>query len=281
MAMATPSGGYPFPGMNPWLEHPLIWPDVHHALIGYMRDELAAQVAPRYSARHGERVIVETPDRKVEPDVFITEKRRPAAPPDRAEAVGPAATASTATLEMPVLILLPQWEVRETFIEIRDRRSGNRIVTVIEILSPSNKRKGSDGREKYLQKQEEMLRSDASLVEIDLLRGGAHTVALPEDYLADYGDPAYKIVVRRPSREGEVELYPIGLRDRLPRLKVPLTPPDPDAQIELQPLLERAWRAGGYEGDIDYSKPPVPSLGARDSTWARKLARKPARKRRG
>src|SRR5271165_3942085 len=38
----------PFLGMDPWLEHPAIWPDVHNRLIAAIADELTPRVAPRY-----------------------------------------------------------------------------------------------------------------------------------------------------------------------------------------------------------------------------------------
>ncbi len=35
----------PFPGMDPWLEHPAIWPDAQNSLITAIRDELAPRIA--------------------------------------------------------------------------------------------------------------------------------------------------------------------------------------------------------------------------------------------
>lgn len=38
----------PFPGMDPYLEHPALWPDVHNSLVAALRDELTPLLAPRY-----------------------------------------------------------------------------------------------------------------------------------------------------------------------------------------------------------------------------------------
>ncbi len=162
---------YRFPGMDPWLEHPAIWPDVHHRLITYLSDDLAGQISPHYTARHGERLVIESSRREIMPDVVVAVRRPGLTSPG----------AASATLDAPVVVRLPASPYRQPFIEIRDRRTGNIVVTVIEILSPTNKRPGTDAPKKYLEKQAEVLQSNASLVEIDLLRGGEHAVARPHD----------------------------------------------------------------------------------------------------
>lgn len=260
---------YRFPGMDPWLEHPAIWPDVHHRLITYIADDLAGQLSPRYSARHGERIVIEPAGRLVAPDVVLT--RRPQ---------GDMSSVAVAEATAPIVVHLPPMYVRQPFLEIRDRRTGNRVVTVIEVLSPTNKRSGTDGRAKYLEKQAEVLASDASLVEIDLLRGGEHTVALPVETCEDLRPHDYLVVTRRAGRSEEAEAYPIALADRLPVLRIPLVAPDPDAKADLQPLIERAYAAGGYAQDLDYARPPLPPLARAASSWARRISRPTGRRRR-
>ena len=49
----------PFPGMDPYLEDPGSWPDLHHRLISAASDQLNAQLRPRYLARIEERVYVD------------------------------------------------------------------------------------------------------------------------------------------------------------------------------------------------------------------------------
>lgn len=50
---------YPFPGMNPWLEHRDVWHDVHHGLMNRFRDALSGAIRPRYSARVDENVYIQ------------------------------------------------------------------------------------------------------------------------------------------------------------------------------------------------------------------------------
>jgi len=257
----TDASRYRFPGMDPWLEHPAIWPDVHHRLITYLTDDLAERIAPGYTARHGERLIIECSRREVTPDVVVS-IRRPRAP-------GPTSAPGATALEEPLVVVLPAAHYREPFIEIRDRRTGNRVVTVVEILSPSNKRKGTVSRRKYLEKQEELLASNVNLVEIDLLRGGEPTVAIPYELLPDFESYPYRFVVRRADQPDRCDVYRVVLRKRLLRLHVPLSPPDPDVVVDLQPLVERAYRAGGYGLDLDYEKAPQPQLDAPDLEWVR------------
>src|SRR5438874_11797542 len=38
----------PFPGMDPYLETPNLWPDVHHELISQIRSALNPALLPRY-----------------------------------------------------------------------------------------------------------------------------------------------------------------------------------------------------------------------------------------
>ncbi|MBI5367234.1 MAG: DUF4058 family protein [Planctomycetes bacterium] len=186
------------------------------------------------------------------PDV-VTSLRRPGAPADGG---------ATAVLDEPVVVLLPEANYAQPFIEIRDRRTGNRVVTVIEVLSPSNKCAGTDAAAKYDSMQARAVQSQVNLLEIDLLRGGEHTVAVPQEVLDGFGPIHYRIVCRRAAPAKSADVYPLFLAQRLPRLRVPLSHPDPDAIVDLQPLIERAYLAGGYGEDLDYAKDPIPPLGA-------------------
>ena len=51
----------PFPGMDPWLEHPAIWPDVHNRLITAIADDLAPRLAPKYFVGVEQRVYLWCP----------------------------------------------------------------------------------------------------------------------------------------------------------------------------------------------------------------------------
>jgi hypothetical protein len=150
-------------------------------------------------------------------------------------------------------------EVREAYITILDRE-GLEVVTVIELLSPGNKRSGSDGRREYLSKREGILRSSSHLVEVDLLRGGARLPTVEPPPPADY----YVYVARALARP-RIEVYPSSLRDRLPSIPVPLSGADPDAELDLQAAFERVYARVGYDYSLDYSRPVEPPLEEADA----------------
>lgn len=165
-------------------------------------------------------------------------------------------------LEAPAEVQLPAQEVeRVPFLEVRDRR-GRELVTVIELLSPSNKRAGED-REQYLRKRRELLRSPAHLVEIDLLRGWNPMPA--EDRPG--GECAYSVLVSRAERRPAADFWPIGLKDRLPRIPIPLKSPGEAAQVDLQEVLHRTYDGPGYEHFL-YDGLPEPPLSHEDARWA-------------
>ncbi len=161
-----------FPGMDPWLEDPALWPDVHESLIVYLRAQLQPLLLrPRYVAVIEQRLYVEGPDRNVASDIWIRQRRQPDT------ATGQVAT--VAEVDEPLVADIEDLEVHESRIVIRNLRGGQDVVVVIEVVSPFNKHAGM-GRKSYRKKQREVLASAAHLVEIDLLRGGRHVVALPE-----------------------------------------------------------------------------------------------------
>jgi hypothetical protein len=252
-----------FPGMDPYLEDPRFWSGVHNRLIVYIADTLGPQISPRYVAAVEERVYVEGPGREVIPDVSVRQVR-----PER-----PFATAATLEADAPVIVLVPSEPVRETYVAILDLQASERVVTVIEVISPSNKLAGP-GRESYLAKQREILSSDVHLVEIDLLRQGPHVLVVPEVRARQRcGGYDYLTCVNRAGRRGAYELYPSRLRDRLPRVRIPLSDGDPDVSLDVQAVIGQAYDAGGYHNRIDYTRPCSPSLSPDDREWAQALIR--------
>ncbi|MCO5171491.1 MAG: DUF4058 family protein [Planctomycetes bacterium] len=247
----------PLPGMDPWLEHPARWPNVHQRLVTYAGDHLGAQVGEGFYVAIGERVYVEAPSCTLYPDVSVIEAP---APPPR--------SGSAAVADAPTVVRLRPVERREPYLELRTADADERVVTVIEVLSPANKRPGA-GRELYLRKQAEVLASDASLVEVDLLRTGEPTVALPAE-LAE--DAPYRVVVSRASDREARELYSVGLRGRLPRVGVPLLPGVADVVLDLGAVLTEVYDRGGFGRRLDYASEPVPPLGSDDLAWTRGLA---------
>ena len=137
---------------------------------------------------------------------------------------------------------------KESFLEIRRRRGKEvKIVTTIEILSPANKKIGNPGREKFLEKQRETLASETHLVEIDLLRGGTHTLAVPKDLVTTKAGPfEYLVSTHRFNRPTEFLVYPITLHQRLPRIAIPLSPGDPDVPLDLQEVFDQSYDFGPY-----------------------------------
>jgi hypothetical protein len=247
-----------FPGMDPYLENPQLWPGVHTSLIVYLRDQLQPRIRPRYLAVIEERVYLEGPDRQIIPDVRLQQQRPQAA----------AASVALAECDAPVRVRVSTQEVHEAFVAILDRHAGQRVVTVIEVVSPTNKYAGP-GRVSYVEKQGEVLGGPVHLVEIDLLRGGPHVLAVPERTARAEADYDYLVSVNRAvERRDLFELYPRRLRERLPRVRVPLAGDDPDVPLDLQALIAQVYEAGGYADRIDYDRPCVPALPVADLAWA-------------
>lgn len=251
----------PFPGMDPYLESH--WRDIHAGLVIYTRDALQGVLPGGLRARVEESVLLETPlgigDHPLYPDVRVVEYTA-----KRSLEVGPGAGVAVAE---PLLINAAMEPVSETFLEIIDHVSGNRVVTVIEFLSPSNKSPGSN-REQYRRKQREICSSDANLVEIDLNRYGIHTLAFPLEHLGPRGRTGYMACVRRAAQRHMAEVYPMPLWQRLPVVKIPLRLEDDDVPLDLQILVEQCWRNGGYEGTLNYTVDPEPPLLGAEKDWA-------------
>lgn len=247
----------PFPGMDPYLEKRNLWPDFHATLITYIREHLQPQIRPKYNARIEERIYLISPPQDYYPDVSVI--RRP-------QQEQPAATSGAAAVaDEPHLIKALETEFREPYIEIVYLSSGD-VVTTIEVLSPINKTGGSRGR--YRQKQQQILNTETSLVEIDLLRAGAYTVAAPEKRMKDVAGWRYLVSVRRAGQYGQFEVYFIPLISRLPRCRIPLRAPDDDAVLDLPTVFARTYEVSGYEDFIDYSEPPPgPSLSDEEMDW--------------
>jgi hypothetical protein len=247
----------PFPGMNPFLEQDDAWHDFHERFLPAVADRLGEQVMPDYIVKIDEHVYIhEIPP---EPRRFV----------GRADlAMGPTHVAdepraAVGLMEAPVRVQIPALDVeRLAFVEVRDRKS-RELITVVELLGPSNKRSGAD-RDQYLTKRAMLLNGRVHLVEIDLLRGGK---PLPVE---DRPACDYSVMVSRVQDRPEAGVWPIGLRDRLPTIPVPLREGEPDARIDLQEILGRIFDAAGYAYYI-YSGRPDPELGADDRGWAEAL----------
>jgi hypothetical protein len=246
--------------MDPYLE--AYWSDVHSSLAIYARDALRKVLPSSLRARVEQRTIRETTDEVnvLIPDVQVIERR-----PDPYRTAGPGHVAAE-----PLILDAEVAAITEKFIEIRDVTSGNKLVTQIEFLSPTNKLPGK-GRDDYQKKQRDLCESDVNLVEIDLVRAGKHVAAVPLAHIPAARRTPYLVCVRRATARAKAEVYPVAFDQPLPAIKVPLRPTDADVVLALQPLIELCDE--GYEGDFDYNKDPAPPLGEADAEWLDSLLR--------
>jgi hypothetical protein len=247
--------------MDPWLEQPWLWAGVHTSLVTYLRDALQPLLGRKYIASIEERLYVSTADRVITPDIALRHNQR-------SDLIRTAAAAVVEPDEAVVVEYVDD-EIHEPYIEILARNTDEEVVSVIEVLSPSNKETG-DGRSLYLKKQQEVLGSRANLVEIDLLRAGSHTVAVKESDVLRAGLFDYLVAVSRArDRHKRSYFYARTVRDRLPRIAIPLQPGDADITLDLQPILNKAYEAGLYDERLQYSRPCIPRLRPDDEAWAR------------
>lgn len=253
----------PFPGMDPYLENPALWPGVHQSLITYIRDALQPELRPRYHARIGERLYVVQTFHTLYPDVTVVEQ------PIRETLVLDRPQVTFLAPDAPLRVAVEPTELREPFVEIVHTDSGE-VVTVIEVLSPANKTPG-EGHRLYRRKQREVLAGAASLVEINLLSEGLHTVAVPEELLARAEPHRYRVCVNRASNRFEFELYLVPLTRRLPRVGLPLREPDKDVTLNLPAIFDQCYDNGGYADFVDYGQPPPIPLSDEEAGWVKKL----------
>lgn len=249
----------PFPGMNPYLEQNDVWSDFHQSFIPFVREIVAGQVRPNYLVKVEERIDVH--DISDDEKYFLGRSDISVAKADR---TGGAPATSTAVADAPTYGRLPAIAdtERSSYVEIRDRQS-RELITVIELLSPSNKKPGVD-REQYLAERRELIASSVHLVELDLLRGG---MRLPAE---DLPDCDYCVLVSRAEERPRVGIWPLRLRDPLPEIPIPLKSQDPDARLDLKQALDRVYDAAGYE-DYIYTGTPQPPVHPQDAQWAREF----------
>jgi hypothetical protein len=254
----------PFPGMDPYLEAPELWPDVHARLIGEIQSALNGRLRPRYVARVEMRVYISEEDdpgrQKRVPDVRVEKTTAKEGQTIKRPAAG--------TITEPLIIPLTlDEEIEETRIEIHHAES-NALVTVIEILSPANKVGGSSGRKSFLEKRREILRTKVHWVEIDLLRAGKPSMARLERKGCDY-----RIVVSRGENRRRAQFWPVGLQQKLPVIGIPLRGKDADVPLDLDVVLRAAYDNGAYDLSVDYRRQPKPRLSKKTASWADKLLR--------
>ncbi|NJM63826.1 MAG: DUF4058 family protein [Oscillatoriales cyanobacterium RU_3_3] len=257
----------PFPGMDPYLEHPDFWQETHNRLIVAIADTIMPQIRPKYEVAIDKRIyeVTDPNDSNGDsllvgiPDVAI--KRQSNNPDVSTRSVATAAMTLPATVKVPT----PQ-KIKQAYLEVREIAT-KQVVTAIEILSPVNKRLG-EGRTTYLKKRQSILGSLTNLVEIDLLRKWELMPIINNSIQSDY-----RVLVSRSDRRPFAELYAFNLRDSLPVFPLPLREEDVEPIVNLQELLTGVYDRAGCDYRIDYSQDAVPSLSEQDLVWANELLR--------
>jgi Protein of unknown function (DUF4058) len=250
----------PFPGMDPYLESPFLWHGFHGFLIGEITHVLNAGLPEGLAANAEERVYIAPLERSIIPDIHLATVDYRAGETQQRTAV------MDRTADHGIVAAYPEQE-RELFIAIRSLEDWDEIITIIEILSPTNKREDSPGWNAYLAQQRDTLYSNTNLMEIDLLRGGVHTVAAPKDELERHGRWDSLICVHRPIQAWHFEYWFSRIQDPLPGVSVPLTQSLGDFELGLQAAFGRAYDTGPYKRRIDYTSRPPGDLDAATLAW--------------
>ncbi len=253
----------PFPGMDPYLERREIWPDFHDSLIAYLRESLQPMLRPQYAAISQNRLYVIEHERPIYPDVSVIEL------PDWSQGDGSTATAVLPDLDEPFVVEIETEEIRQPTLHIIEPAAGNRIVAAIEVLSPDNKLPGP-GRESYRRKCDELWEAGVHLIEIDLLRDGQRVPRVASARIPPA--PSWNYIVSVSRWPNRLELYRVGLKQRLPRIAVPLAHGDKDVRLDLSAVFARCWQAGPYPALLHYEATPPGALAQDDLDWCQQRA---------
>ena len=259
----------PFPGMDPYLERPGVWKQVHTDLLVDIRRALSPLLRPKYQVAIEQRTYVSLlgPSNLAgEPDVLVvgTPGKRPngvSMPRTRSAAIAVAEAPAAYVVDLP----MPE-EITERWLEVRDVVTGDAI-TVIEILSPSNK---IEDRQRYEKKRRKILGSMTHLIEIDLLRIGK-----PMTMHGQIPASHYRILVSRAEQRPQAEVLLFTVRTPIPDVLVPLQPSDNEPSLSLNQILHSLYEQAGYDLFINYNEAPVPPFENEDAQWVSAVARQP------
>jgi hypothetical protein len=256
--------------MDPYIEAGGLWEGFHNHLIEAIFQAAAPRLPKGYTADTAVRgyvVLQESEGKKeqlVKPDVGVTEPAGGKKPRKRKGGVAVAPSDLSAE-SIPMRAFVAQ-RFEEAFVEIYLEGEQRVLVTCIEVLSPSNKRRGTEGWREYERKRQGLLLGQANFIEIDLLRGGRKFPMLDP-----WPDSPYTLLVCRASEAPSCRVWPVALQRRLPPIPLPLLDPDPDLTLDLQPLLDTIYALGRYAERIDYTRPLSPALKGEDAAWVRDL----------
>ncbi|WP_394796159.1 DUF4058 family protein [Armatimonas sp.] len=255
----------PFPGMDPWLENRILWQGFHNVFISLCMAALN-RALPEGVVATTELRIQRFGGHDVRPDIGVV--NRFATSPNVPRTSGRSGLAlAERPVVAPLVIPIAPPEERQAFITLRDALYQERVLTVIEILSPSNKT--GRGYEQYRAKQDELLESETSLIEIDLLRAGAHTVAVPVSSLRERGAQwEYLICLHDVTDRWNFQVWPLLLADRLPTLPIPLGEDYSPVTLDLQAVFSECYDTGRYGALLRYQEPPEVPLSDEQVQWA-------------
>jgi len=245
--------------MDPFIEGRR-WRDFHAGFIVGISEMLTAQARPRYVVEIDEYVYLaaegEATDYAFRADDSVIES--PAGAPAAKQSTGQ----MTGSMK-PVVHTMPIPDrYRQTYLEIR-KRGFESAVTVIELLSPVNKKPG-DGQKEYLAKRSNIFHTPAHLVELDLLRRGERLPTLEPLVPGDF----YAFVCRT-ERLPKVDVYAWRLPQPMPTIPIPLADDDPDVLLDLQAAFNTSYDRAGYDYAINYSRPVDPPLDPAAAEWVR------------
>jgi len=251
----------PFPGMDPYLEGEM-WQEFHETLANAIRAQLLPRFSAKYVALLSKRYVLDRPvlsildlpsERVIYPDAHVAALR------ERADVAFAPVGVNVAGPPFELLSPIPE-QVPMLSVEIHDVAE-RRLVTIIEILSPVNKR--GEGWRDYVDRRTELLQTRTHLLEIDLLRQGTRIPLVGE-----LPPASYYVYLSRTQRRPRTQVWPVQLHDRLPTVPVPLLPPDPDVPLDLQAAVKACFDLVGYERLLDYAAPPPPPpLSEGDIVW--------------
>lgn len=265
----------PFPGMNPYLEHPDLWSEVHHRLITAIADDITSHLSQKYRVAIEKRIYRPDTEDSVLigiADVAIFQAKKTSQTSDLSRGQTAVMTLPTETENKSLTVTLPlPLEIKEGYLEIREVATG-KVITVIEVLSPTNK-KTKEGRKAYLQKREELLKSDTNLVEIDLIITGDK---MP--ILTNIPETDYRILIARSHLLPSAQLFAFTVRESISNFPIPLQPGEQDIELNVQDLLLGIYERARFDLTIDYNQNPVPDLLVKDREWMDLLLREQGRR---
>ncbi|BAZ12521.1 hypothetical protein NIES4071_43520 [Calothrix sp. NIES-4071] len=255
----------PFPGMDPYLEQAVFWSSFHSRLIVAIADAIEPQLSSQYYVEVETRTYQsDDSDNSLMigiPDAVVFANKS-----DATSSQQLTDDSSVATQSRPELVTLPMpVSVNERYLEVREMVT-DEVITVIELLSPKNKRAG-DGRIAYEKKRRAILGSATNLIELDLLRAGK-----PMNIRGMQSTTAYRILISRGHQRPAAELYRVSLQQQLPTLRVPLKLNQKEPLVNLQEVFNGVYERARYTTRIDYHQPvPSPALSKQDEQWVEAL----------